>query len=81
VNRINDTPIYHNIFQYIYNNLIKVEKDKLLDSNWQFSKQLFHIEVSAKNTTWIFNTDKICNSVLADFIHRIIDKSLSTKKI
>jgi hypothetical protein len=79
VNKINDNPIYTNIHKYITISLTKLQLEKIKQENKEFSRRFFHLEVSIILSTITFNSNNPQLFSLADFIHKIFDKSLSTR--
>lgn len=80
MDRNSDTPIYKNLFKVLYSKANLADIAILKNANWEFTKRLFHPQVSAKLTTRLLRLDGPQYSTLSDFMHRLIDKSLPTRK-
>lgn len=80
IDRRSDTPIYNNLFKIFYFRTLQEDINLLKNSGWEFAKRLFHPEVSPKLTTLIFRDDNPKYAALADFLQKLLDKSLPTRK-
>jgi hypothetical protein len=80
ISRNNDSPIYENVKNTIFRALQPLEALTIATEAVAFLERLLNPLVSSQHTTYIFRTHKQKHSQLADFIHRLLNKSLPTKK-
>lgn len=78
-NHLEDIPIYTNVKKYLYEKAMELGLKEFKLNKKAFSNRLFHPLTSTKLTTAIFKSKKTNLFSLADFIHKIIEKTLPTR--
>lgn len=77
---LTDSPIYEKIRNTILDQLFPFEAEKFPLEAPTFSSRLLDPLVSPSLTTAVFRTHKQKYIILADFMHKLLNKSLPTKK-
>lgn len=78
-NILEDSPIFPKLKNYIYDKLQERDLVQFIQADGEFAKRLFNPLVSRKFTLHIFKSKNISHSYLADFLHKLLEKSLPTR--
>lgn len=76
---VNNIPIYSNLKNYVYDKLLERDLIDMVNGNGEFAKRIFNPCVSRVYTLHILKSKNISLGTLADFLHKILEKSLSTR--
>lgn len=78
-NLVENTPIFISPKKYIYEELQKHDLTKFIQEEGEFAKRFFSPLVSRKYTTTLFKSKDVSVGYLADFLQKLLEKSLPTR--
>lgn len=79
IDRRADVPVYGSVKKNIYSKLVNRGVAHIQANLITFSSRLFHPLVSPVLTTTVFRSKNSYHGKLADFMHKVIDRSLPTR--
>jgi len=80
MDRITDEPIFKKVKNTIYDKITETGINNTLRKNKKFSSRFLHTEVSTQLTTLSFKSNNPNHGNIADFMHKVLERSLPTRK-